>query len=66
MAWARRGSGNSNGLGKAEPSGTTLRASLEARMLNTRALTSTATEASGGCDACSGSGGMRRTPAATK
>jgi hypothetical protein len=52
----RRGSGNSNGLGKAEPSGTTSRVIAERRMSNTIRLISTGRASLSGVDAASGSG----------
>ena len=53
----RRSSGNSNGLGNADPSGTTSR-DIEACMTsNTRSLTSTLRDSPSGREACSGSGG---------
>ncbi|MNC51074.1 hypothetical protein D3C75_1003510 [compost metagenome] len=48
----RRCSGNSSGLGKAEPNGTVLGSLIESRIENTSALTSTSVDSLTGCNAC--------------
>jgi hypothetical protein len=57
-----RGSGNSSGLGNAEPKGTTLRDMLASRMSNTRSLTSSERGPPAGCEVRVDSGGASRRP----
>ncbi|WP_440870520.1 hypothetical protein [Variovorax atrisoli] len=57
-----RASGNSSGLGKAEPKGTTLRDMLASRMSNTWSLTSSDLDPPAGREVRVDSGGASRRP----
>lgn len=64
MAWASRGSGNSSGDGKAEPSGVTSRLRTESRMSKMRSLIASSVDSPSGQDV-SGSGGRLSSRALT-